>query len=89
MLQLNGKGALALSPLPCAAAQSPPLLMRSVSCTVPSVHTYATQVGSASFDKDDDLAVDFVTAASNLRSHCYGIPEQVRGSPTQVARRWR
>ncbi|GIL50913.1 hypothetical protein Vafri_6998 [Volvox africanus] len=34
------------------------------------------EVGSASFDKDDDLAVDFVTAASNLRSSCYGIPEQ-------------
>ncbi|GLC36066.1 hypothetical protein PLESTB_000169600 [Pleodorina starrii] len=34
------------------------------------------EVGSASFDKDDDLAVDFVTAASNLRSFCYGIPEQ-------------
>lgn len=37
----------------------------------------ARQVGSASFDKDDYLAVDFVTAASNLRSNCYGIPEQV------------
>ncbi|KXZ51045.1 hypothetical protein GPECTOR_14g32 [Gonium pectorale] len=36
----------------------------------------ASGVGSASFDKDDDLAVDFVTAASNLRSICYGIPEQ-------------
>ncbi|GIL75048.1 hypothetical protein Vretifemale_4869 [Volvox reticuliferus] len=34
------------------------------------------EVGSASFDKDDDLAVDFVTSASNLRSSCYGIPEQ-------------
>ncbi|GLI62191.1 hypothetical protein VaNZ11_004782 [Volvox africanus] len=34
------------------------------------------EVGSASFDKDDDLALDFVTAASNLRSSCYGIPEQ-------------
>lgn len=26
--------------------------------------------------QDDDLAVDFVTAASNLRSACYGIPQQ-------------
>ncbi len=26
--------------------------------------------------QDDDLAVEFVTAASNLRSHCYGIPPQ-------------
>jgi hypothetical protein len=26
--------------------------------------------------QDDDLAVDFVAAASNLRSACYGIPQQ-------------
>ncbi|XRB09083.1 ubiquitin-activating enzyme E1 [Pycnococcus provasolii] len=28
------------------------------------------------FDKDDVLATEFVTAASNLRSRCYGIPRQ-------------
>lgn len=28
------------------------------------------------FDKDDQLAVEFVTAASNLRAACYGIPVQ-------------
>jgi ubiquitin-like 1-activating enzyme E1 B len=28
------------------------------------------------FDKDDALAVEFVTAASNLRAACYGIPMQ-------------
>lgn len=28
------------------------------------------------FDKDDQLAVEFVTAASNLRSHCFNIPMQ-------------
>lgn len=33
-------------------------------------------VGVAVFDKDDDLAVEFVTAASNLRSIAYGIPTQ-------------
>eukprot|EP00775_Hariotina_reticulata_P001221 gene1221-1560_t len=33
-------------------------------------------LGTAVFDKDDDLAVDFVTAASNLRAACYGIPQQ-------------
>jgi ubiquitin-like 1-activating enzyme E1 B len=27
-----------------------------------------------SFDKDDADTLDFVTAASNLRSHAYGIP---------------
>mmetsp|Transcript_10416 Transcript_10416/g.31372 ORF Transcript_10416/g.31372 Transcript_10416/m.31372 type:complete len:722 (+) Transcript_10416:235-2400(+) len=34
------------------------------------------EVGSAVFDKEDDLAVDFVAAASNLRGACYGIPPQ-------------
>lgn len=29
-----------------------------------------------SFTQDDDLAVDFVTAASNLRAECYSIPTQ-------------
>ena len=28
------------------------------------------------FDKDDALAVEFVTAASNLRALCYGITPQ-------------
>ena len=31
-------------------------------------------VGAAVFDKDDDLAVEFVTAAANLRSIAYDIP---------------
>lgn len=38
--------------------------------------TRAKDVGSAVFDKDDELAVEFVTAASNLRSYCYHIPPQ-------------
>ncbi|KAK2080672.1 hypothetical protein QBZ16_000526 [Prototheca wickerhamii] len=33
-------------------------------------------IGAASFDKDDALAVDFVAAASNLRALSYGIPTQ-------------
>lgn len=33
-------------------------------------------MGAAAFDKDDDLAVEIVTAASNLRAACYGIPAQ-------------
>jgi ubiquitin-like 1-activating enzyme E1 B len=28
------------------------------------------------FDKDDALAVEFVTAAANLRAACYNIPRQ-------------
>ncbi|KAK9841863.1 hypothetical protein WJX81_007903 [Elliptochloris bilobata] len=34
------------------------------------------EVGAAVFDKDDALAVEFVAAASNLRSAAYGIPMQ-------------
>lgn len=33
-------------------------------------------VGAAVFDKDDDLAVEFVTAAANLRSIAYNIATQ-------------
>ncbi|WIA22762.1 hypothetical protein OEZ85_001163 [Tetradesmus obliquus] len=36
------------------------------------------ELGEAVFDKDDDLAVDFVAAAANLRAACYGIPQQKR-----------
>ena len=35
-----------------------------------------TEVGEAVFDKEDDLAVEFVTAAANLRAANYGIPQQ-------------
>jgi ubiquitin-like 1-activating enzyme E1 B len=38
----------------------------------------SAQIGEAMLDKDDDLAVDFVTAAANLRAACYGIPQQKR-----------
>lgn len=34
--------------------------------------------GSISFDKDDDDTLDFVTAASNLRSAAYGIEGKTR-----------
>nr|XP_024397767.1 SUMO-activating enzyme subunit 2-like isoform X1 [Physcomitrium patens]XP_024397768.1 SUMO-activating enzyme subunit 2-like isoform X1 [Physcomitrium patens] len=33
-------------------------------------------VGKLVFDKDDQLAVEFVTAAANLRAHSFGIPSQ-------------
>ncbi|XP_024367489.1 SUMO-activating enzyme subunit 2 [Physcomitrium patens] len=33
-------------------------------------------VGKIVFDKDDQLAVEFVTAAANLRAHSFGIPMQ-------------
>ena len=45
----------------------------------------AEQVGSLDFDKDDDDALDFVTAAANLRSHCYGIEQLSRFDIKQKA----
>jgi len=38
------------------------------------------QKGFLDFDKDDNDALDFVTSASNLRSHIFGIPLQSRFS---------
>ncbi|SHO77088.1 Similar to S.cerevisiae protein UBA2 (Subunit of heterodimeric nuclear SUMO activating enzyme E1 with Aos1p) [Malassezia sympodialis ATCC 42132] len=38
-----------------------------------------------SFDKDDDEALGFVTAAANLRAHVYGIQEQTRFETKQIA----
>ena len=40
------------------------------------LETRPGDVGAAVFDKDDALAVEFVTAASNLRALCYNIPTQ-------------
>ncbi|BBN01562.1 ubiquitin-like 1-activating enzyme E1 B [Marchantia polymorpha subsp. ruderalis] len=34
------------------------------------------EIGKLTFDKDDQLAVEFVTAAANLRAHSFGIPMQ-------------
>lgn len=43
--------------------------------SVTALHTHRRgEVGSAVWDKDDALAVEFVTAASNLRSAAHGIP---------------
>ena len=47
---------------------------------VESVRQYSEErpdeVGAATFDKEDALAVDFVMAAANLRAAAYGIPTQ-------------
>ena len=32
------------------------------------------EIGNLVFDKDDQLAVEFVTAAANIRAHSFGIP---------------
>jgi len=41
--------------------------------------------GSISFDKDDDDTLDFVTAASNLRSAAYGIEGKTRWDVKEMA----
>jgi ubiquitin-like 1-activating enzyme E1 B len=46
---------------------------------------YRNNIGTIPFDKDDKLALDFVTAASNLRSHVFGIPMQSPFSVKQIA----
>ena len=45
-----------------------------VSTTVRFLTQRSSEVGTCVFDKDDGLAVDFVAAASHLRSACYDIP---------------
>lgn len=56
-----------------------------LSCVRGMAETRAEEVGSAVFDKDDDLAMDFVVAASNLRCHCYGIQEESHFKIKEVA----
>lgn len=40
------------------------------------LETRQKEIGSLVFDKDDQLAVEFVTAAANLRCSCFDIPMQ-------------
>mmetsp|Transcript_26329 Transcript_26329/g.36708 ORF Transcript_26329/g.36708 Transcript_26329/m.36708 type:complete len:580 (-) Transcript_26329:83-1822(-) len=42
-------------------------------------------IGSAVFDKDNDIAMDFISASANLRMHIYGIPCQSRFSVKGIA----
>jgi len=42
-------------------------------------------VGGLTFDKDDAQALDFVTAASNLRATIFGIPRQSRWDVKEIA----
>lgn len=55
-------------------------LKQTATAFVTGVHAFhacrAADVGSAVFSKDDALAVTLVAAASNLRSHCFGMPMQ-------------
>lgn len=45
----------------------------------------ADEVGCLKFDKDDDAALDFVTAASNLRAQIFGIELQSRWTVKEIA----
>jgi ubiquitin-like 1-activating enzyme E1 B len=38
------------------------------------LHFFFQEIGSLIFDKDDQLAVEFVTAAANIRASSFGIP---------------
>ena len=42
-------------------------------------------MGAATFDKDDPIALDFVTSASNLRGEIFGIERQSRWSVKEIA----
>ena len=50
-----------------------------------------SEEGELAWDKDDALALDFVTSASNLRAHIFGIPIQSRFDVKEKAgnMRWR
>ena len=39
-------------------------------------YIFEQEIGNLSFDKDDQLAVEFVTAAANIRAASFGIPLQ-------------
>lgn len=39
-----------------------------------SLILFRQEIGNLSFDKDDQLAVEFVTAAANIRAASFGIP---------------
>jgi ubiquitin-like 1-activating enzyme E1 B len=56
-----------------------------VAVTARIMRECADDVGNMVFDKDDELSLDFVCAASNLRAHAYGIPMQSEFELTGIA----
>ncbi|EJD08525.1 uncharacterized protein FOMMEDRAFT_165082 [Fomitiporia mediterranea MF3/22] len=64
-------------------------LQESLVLFVSSTHRLAARLRNGedtiSFDKDDDDTLDFVTAASNLRSAAYGIPRKSRWEIKEMA----
>jgi len=47
--------------------------------------TKSELIGSLTFDKDDDLAIDFVTAASNLRAFNFSIDMETKFKIKEMA----
>lgn len=47
-----------------------------VDCVKATLNQRRELIGTLSFDKDDDLSMEFVAAAANLRMHIYSIPMQ-------------
>ena len=69
-------------------------LGKNTNAFVPSLSALIAQVltlrktdpsATLNFDKDDSTSLDFVTAASNLRSHIFGIEEQTRFKVKEMA----
>ncbi|KAH7857581.1 hypothetical protein Vadar_014246 [Vaccinium darrowii] len=56
----------------CYECQPKPAPKTYPVCTITS--TPSKEIGNLSFDKDDQLAVEFVTAAANIRAASFGIP---------------
>ena len=46
----------------------------------------ASQLGTLTFDKDDDLAIDFVSAATNLRAFNFSINMAVSDTDIDACR---
>ncbi|KAA3462887.1 SUMO-activating enzyme subunit 2-like [Gossypium australe] len=56
----------------CYECQPKPAPKTYPVCTITS--TPSKEIGNLTFDKDDQLAVEFVTAAANIRASSFGIP---------------
>jgi len=56
-----------------------------LSCVRGMVESRVSEIGGASFDKDDELAMDFVLAVSNLRAHAYHIEQESHFKVKEVA----
>lgn len=56
-----------------------------MTCIRGMVESRHSEIGGASFDKDDELAMDFVLAVSNLRAHAYQIEKESHFKVKEIA----